>query len=116
MARFLGHPAQPDGKLRHHANLGGQHPADIFGLQLPVQAHDIEGFIDDGNRVAGISLLEIRSQFLLPLLQPLAPTGTEPPFAIAQGLVLLAFAGFTVLALKRFYPPRDNAAVGVRLP
>jgi hypothetical protein len=51
----------------------------------------------------------------LPLLQPLAPTGTEPPFAIAQGLVLLAFAGFTVLALKRFYPPRDNAAVSVRL-
>jgi hypothetical protein len=51
----------------------------------------------------------------LPLLQPLAPTGTEPPFAIAQGLVLLAFVGFTVLALKRFYPPRDNAAISVRL-
>jgi hypothetical protein len=52
----------------------------------------------------------------LPLLQPLAPTGTEPPFAIAQALVLLAFVGFTVLALKRFYPPRDNAAVSMRLP
>jgi hypothetical protein len=51
----------------------------------------------------------------LPLLQPLAPTGTEPPFAIAQGLVLVAFIGFTALALKRFYPARDNAAVSMRL-
>jgi hypothetical protein len=52
----------------------------------------------------------------LPLLQPLAPTGTEPPFVIAQGLVLLAFVVFTVLALRRFYPNRDNAAVSMRLP
>ncbi|HEX2790031.1 MAG TPA: hypothetical protein VHN17_06340 [Steroidobacteraceae bacterium] len=51
----------------------------------------------------------------LPLLQPLAPTGTEPPFAIAQGLVLVAFIAFTVLALKRFYPARDNAAVSMRV-
>jgi hypothetical protein len=28
----------------------------------------------------------------------------------------VAFTLFTVLALKRFYPPRDNAAVSVRLP
>lgn len=51
----------------------------------------------------------------LPLLQPLAPTGTEPPFVIAQGLVLLAFIVLTVLALKRFYPARDNAAVSVKI-
>jgi len=42
----------------------------------------------------------------LPLLQPLAPTGTEPPFAVAQGLVLIAFIVLTVLTLKRFYPAR----------
>jgi hypothetical protein len=52
----------------------------------------------------------------LPLLQPLAPTGTEPPFVIAQALVLVAFALFTLLALKRFYPSRDNAAVSMWLP
>jgi hypothetical protein len=51
----------------------------------------------------------------LPLLQPLAPTGTEPPFAIAQGLVLVAFVVFTVLALRRFHPARDNASVSMRL-
>jgi hypothetical protein len=52
----------------------------------------------------------------LPLLQPLAPTGTEPPFAVAQGLVLLAFVVLTVLALKRFYPARDSAAVSMKIP
>jgi hypothetical protein len=52
----------------------------------------------------------------LPLLQPLALTGTEPPFAVAQGLVLLAFVVLTVLALKRFYPARDTTAVSMKIP
>ncbi|HEY1725566.1 MAG TPA: hypothetical protein VGF89_09090 [Steroidobacteraceae bacterium] len=47
----------------------------------------------------------------LPLLQPLAPTGSEPPFTIAQGLVLLAFALFTVIALKRFHPGGAPVAI-----
>jgi len=51
----------------------------------------------------------------LPLLQPLAPTGSEPPFAIAQGLVLVVFVVFTVFALKRFYPARDAAAVSMKI-
>jgi len=50
----------------------------------------------------------------LPLLQPLAPTGTEPPFAITQALVLAVFGAFTVVALKRFYP-RDTGAVSMKL-
>ncbi|HEY3731456.1 MAG TPA: hypothetical protein VGL28_09395 [Steroidobacteraceae bacterium] len=47
----------------------------------------------------------------LPLLQPLAPTGSEPPFAVTQGLVLVAFALFTLVALKRFRP--DAAPVAI---
>ena len=38
----------------------------------------------------------------------LAPTQTELPFAIAQGLLLLVFIALTVLAVKRF--PRGAAA------
>jgi len=38
----------------------------------------------------------------VPALTALAPTQKEPPFAIAQLLVLVAFAWLTVLALKRF--------------
>lgn len=37
-------------------------------------------------------------------LNALAPTGSEPPFAIAQGIVLLAFVWLTWRALKRFRP------------
>jgi hypothetical protein len=37
-------------------------------------------------------------------LNALAPTQSEPPFAIAQGLVLLAFVVITVLAAMRFRP------------
>jgi hypothetical protein len=34
-------------------------------------------------------------------LQPLAPTQSEPPFAIAQGIVLVIFLALAVLASKR---------------
>jgi hypothetical protein len=38
-------------------------------------------------------------------LHVLAPTGSEPPFAITQGIVLLIFIGVAVVALVRFRPP-----------
>jgi len=38
-------------------------------------------------------------------LHMLAPTGSEPPFAITQGVVLLVFVALGVLALIRFRPP-----------
>jgi hypothetical protein len=37
-------------------------------------------------------------------LHPLAPTGKEPPFAIAQGLVLVLFVLYVVLVLRRYRP------------
>lgn len=40
----------------------------------------------------------------IPALHELAPTGKEPPFAVAQGLVLLVFIIIGFLALKRFRP------------
>jgi hypothetical protein len=38
----------------------------------------------------------------VPALHELAPNQTEPPFAIAQGLLLAAFVVLGVLAAKRF--------------
>jgi hypothetical protein len=38
------------------------------------------------------------------VLHDLAPTGSEPPFAIAQGIVLLAFIALGVSAARRFRP------------
>jgi hypothetical protein len=40
-----------------------------------------------------------------------APTQKEPPFAIAQGIVLLAFLALGIAAAKKFHP-----APGVQLP
>lgn len=40
----------------------------------------------------------------LSFLQPLAPTQSEPPFVIAQAVVLAIFAVLGFLAARRFYP------------
>jgi hypothetical protein len=40
----------------------------------------------------------------LPFLRPLAPTQSEPPFVVAQLVVLLAFIALGAIALARFHP------------
>jgi len=40
----------------------------------------------------------------LSFLQPLAPTQSEPPFLVAQLIVLVAFVAMGFLAVKRFRP------------
>ena len=42
----------------------------------------------------------------VPSLRAIAPTQKEPPFAVAQGVVLLLFMVLTTLAVKRFRPAR----------
>ena len=39
-----------------------------------------------------------------PFLKPLAPTQSEPPFLIAQGVVLLIFLVLGILAVRKFQP------------
>ena len=41
----------------------------------------------------------------VPGVHALAPTQKEPPFAIAQGVVLLLFVALGFLAVRRFRPP-----------
>jgi hypothetical protein len=53
----------------------------------------------------------IAQSFLkIPSLHALAPTGHEPPFAIAQGILLVLFIVAGTLAAKRFRP---DAAISV---
>ena len=40
----------------------------------------------------------------VPALHELAPSQSEPPFALAQGIVLLLFIGVGVGAVRRFHP------------
>lgn len=42
-------------------------------------------------------------------LQALAPTQTEPSFAVAHGLTLIVFVVLGILAVKRFYPLQHQA-------
>ena len=54
-----------------------------------------------------ISLVGIGSGLILkvPALHAMAPNGTEPPFLVAQTIVLLLFIVLGVLATKRFRGP-----------
>jgi hypothetical protein len=46
----------------------------------------------------------------VPLLASLAPTQSEPPFLIAQAVVLVIFVGLGVAAVRSFHPPADVLA------
>jgi hypothetical protein len=47
----------------------------------------------------------------IPSLKVAAPTGAEPPFLIAQLIVLVLFACLCIVALRRFPFPRGGAAL-----
>ncbi len=49
----------------------------------------------------------------LPVLKALAPTQSEPPFLIAQLVVLVIFAVFGIVAARRFHPESRAAAFGL---
>ena len=46
----------------------------------------------------------------VPALNALAPTGTEPPFLVAQVAVLIAFVAVGVVAVKRIHPIAPGVA------
>lgn len=46
----------------------------------------------------------VQSFLKISALRDLAPTQSEPPFAIAQGAVLLVFVALFVVAVRRFHP------------
>jgi magnesium-transporting ATPase (P-type) len=51
-----------------------------------------------------VFVLVVQAFQKIPALNALAPKGSEPPFAIAQGVVLIAFAALGYLSVKRFRP------------
>jgi hypothetical protein len=50
----------------------------------------------------------------LPLLASLAPTQSEPPYLIAQAIVLVIFVGLGIAAVRSFHPPTDALALSTR--
>ena len=57
-----------------------------------------------------VFVLVVQSFLKVPALKALAPTQKEPPFLVAQMLVLLIFATLTVFATVRFHPERVRTA------
>lgn len=49
-----------------------------------------------------VFVLVVQAFLKVPALKALAPTQSEPPFAVTQGFVLLAFIALTVLAAIKF--------------
>ncbi len=49
-------------------------------------------------------VLVVQSFLKVPMLNIYAPTGSEPPFAVTQGIVLAAFIVLGVLSVVRFRP------------
>ena len=53
-----------------------------------------------------VFVLVVQSFVKVSLLNALAPTQTEPPFAITQAIVLAIFILITLIAVIKFLPPR----------
>jgi len=51
-----------------------------------------------------VFVLVVQMFLKIPSLHELAPKGSEPPFAIAQGVVLVLFVVLGILAVRRFRP------------
>jgi hypothetical protein len=49
-------------------------------------------------------VLVVQSFLKIPFLTALAPTGTEPPFAVAQLVVLVLFVVLGYRAVRGFHP------------
>jgi hypothetical protein len=59
-----------------------------------------------------VFVLIVQSFEKVPALHALAPTQKEPPFGIAQLLILILFVVATVYAVKRFHPGAGSLSSG----
>jgi len=51
-----------------------------------------------------VFVLIVQSFQKVPALQKLAPTQSEPPFSVTQGVILVAFLILGIMAARRFRP------------
>jgi hypothetical protein len=101
-------------------------PARIFGIislvvlaptLLAIYVFHLHGFwrwVYTGGAVIALYLnvfvLVAQSFAKIPVLKPLAPTQSEPPFLITELVVLAIFVVLGIMALRKFHPERHAAA------
>jgi hypothetical protein len=54
-------------------------------------------------------VLVVQSFLKIPFLHPLAPTASEPPFLVAEGILFAIFVVLGIVALIKFHPQRYAA-------
>ncbi len=57
-----------------------------------------------------VFVLLVQAFLKVPALTAQAPTQKEPPFLVAQRVVMVVFVGLTILAVKRFHLEPARAA------
>ncbi len=102
-------------------------PADVFGV-LSLIVLPIAMFARYGRKLAGgwrrtyavtamialyLNVFVLIAQLFdkVPALKALAPTKSEPPFMVAQLVVLVLFVALTIAAAKRFREEQPQASV-----
>ncbi len=73
-----------------------------FGLEGPWRAIYVITAV--ASLYLNVFVLVVQSFLKVPALHALAPKGNEPPFAIAQGILLLLFLALGFLAVRSFHP------------
>src|SRR5438105_2195560 len=83
-----------------HPGCGGHSARGTYccGAIRPIAARALAAFY------LNVFVAVVQAFQKLPLLRTLAPTGSEPPFAITQLLVLAGFIALGVIAARRFHP------------
>jgi len=76
--------------------------ARLGGDEFTVVLEDAQGI--DSIELVGLDVVQAFQK--IAALHALAPKGSEPPFAIAQGLVLIFFTGAAILSVRKFHPAR----------
>lgn len=78
--------------------------AALYGFKIEGRWRAIYVITAVASLYLNVFVLVVQSFLKLPALNALAPNGNEPPFAIAQAAVLVAFIALGYLAVKRFRP------------
>ncbi len=78
--------------------------AALYGLKLAGGWRGFYVVTATASLYLNVFVLVVQAFLKLPSLNALAPNGNEPPFVIAQGVVLLAFVALGYLAFRRFRP------------
>ena len=76
----------------------------LYRFQVQGRARWIYALTAVASLYLNVFVLVVQAFLKVGTLKALAPTQGEPPFAIAQGIVFLAFIAIGYLAVRRFHP------------